>query len=118
MLRAHMDLDAALLMRNLSELDPKVQRAIEKTLKHHEPRLEAHMKANAPWTDRTTLARNTLYARVSDAGGGWDIELGGGAPYQIYLEKKYGGRDAIIEPTLASQGPVVMATLARILDRL
>lgn len=118
MLRGHMDLDAALLQRNLSELDPKVRRAIEKTFRHHAPRIEAHMKNNAPWTDRTTLARNTLYARVDDLGDGWDIELGGGAPYQIYLERAHGGQWAIIEPTMASQGPVVMATLSRILDRL
>jgi hypothetical protein len=72
-------------------------------------RIEAHMKANAPWTDRTTNARNGLHSvtRVERLPGRTRIivESGHSVDYGIYLERANGGRFAIVAPTLDYYGP-------------
>lgn len=62
--------------------------------------MESYAKRNAPWTDRTNMARNSL-----NGGGfksGYDIVsfIAGGVDYQKWLEVISAGKWAILQPTI------------------
>lgn len=81
------------------------------------PDVENYMKNNAPWTDRTGNARNGLSARAFREGDSVGIDLFHSVEYGIYLEARWSGRYAIIQPTIDEMGPVVMQRYNRLLDR-
>lgn len=100
-------------------MERKLDEAIFGTLRYWAPRIEGAMKTNAPWTDRTSNARNGLRAQaVKDDDGEYTILCTHSVEYGIYLETSNDAKYAIIMPTITSMGPRVMATLTGILDRL
>lgn len=105
-------------LRTVGQLDKQVERAVSAVMQYWDGPIEAAMKRNAPWTDRTTNARNGLKAKYSRAGGGQAIVLSHSVHYGIYLETKYSARDAIILPTIRAYGPKVMRSFQGLLDRL
>lgn len=63
--------------------------------------IEAWLKDNAPWTDRTGNARQSLYSEVTDiANQAVIIILGHGVDYGTFLELAHGGNYAVIGPAL------------------
>lgn len=88
------------------------------------------MKQHAPWTDRTTNARNGLFATAVKLGKGlYAIILAHSVTYGIYLELPHTHERAdgseytigpfpIIVPTRDLYAPKVMRMLNKILDRL
>ena len=71
--------------------------------------MEHYAKRNAPWTDRTGNARRTLTGFVvSEDEDTMLIGLAGMMHYSPKLELNYGGRYAIIVPTLDSYAPRLM----------
>lgn len=105
------------LQKNLGAADRRFQRAANTAATSMAPRVENYMKNNAPWTDRTSNARNGLAARAYSDGSDVGIILYHQVPYGIWLEVKYGGRDAIIQPTIDAMGPEVMSRFNRLLER-
>jgi hypothetical protein len=102
-----------------AHMQRQLERAIFATVKYWDGPIETHMKHNAPWTDRTTNARNGLFAVAKKlAKGVYAIILGHSVDYGIYLEEKNNGKYAIIRPTMAEYSPRVIGTLTKILDRL
>jgi hypothetical protein len=100
-------------------MERKLQRAVFGVARYWDGPIEAHMKHNAPWTDRTTNARNGLKAEaVKFSDRLFGIILSHGVSYGIYLEKSNDGDYAIVIPTLGLYGPKVIKTLTKILDRL
>lgn len=80
---------------------------------------ENWMKTNAPWTDRTTNARNGLSARyVGSARGVHTMVLFHTVDYGIWLEVAHEGNYQIINPALQEWGPRVMQDLVHLLDRI
>lgn len=128
------DLNAAQLKLGPKELDRKIQRAAYGTVRYHDGAIERWMKHKAPWKDRTTNARNGLFAKgIKEAVGRYAIIIGHSVTYGIYLElghdhqvsKKDGGVSEwsvkpypIIVPALNEWGPKVMKTFSKLLDRL
>lgn len=103
------------------KLDQRLNRALFATAKYWDGRCEAHMKQKAPWTDRTTNARNGLFATAVKKGQGlYAIILAHSVSYGIYLElgTQYMKARPIIVPTIRLYAPKVMATLTKILNRL
>jgi hypothetical protein len=62
--------------------------------------LENDSKRNAPWTDRTGNARNSIYGLVQEENGEVEIVHGINIEYGKYLETKNEGRYRIIKPTV------------------
>lgn len=60
---------------------------------------EAEMKEGAPWTDRTSNARNGLYAGVEPGQSKDVLFLAHGVEYGVFLELAHGGNFAILNPT-------------------
>ena len=72
------------------------------------------MKRNAPWHDRTGNARGSLNARSEHTATTDELVLAGGVDYQIWLEVTHGGANAIIIPSIPTQGHELMATLQKL----
>lgn len=68
---------------------------------------QAAMVAEAPWTDRTGLARKGLRAVARDTGGSITLTLYHSMAYGIFLELKNGGRYAILIPVQRKMLPVL-----------
>lgn len=96
----------------------KVQDAAWRVAQYSAPRVENYMKMNAPWKDQTGNARNGLAARPYRAGTEVGIVLFHQVPYGIYLETRWDGKYAIIQPTIDAMGPEVMSLYDRILERM
>lgn len=107
--------------KSYKEMDRKINRAIFAVAKYNDGRIEAHMKQKAPWRDRTTNARNGLFATaVMLSKGVYAIILAHSVTYGIFLETgtRYMRARPIIVPTIDLYGPKVMRMLSKILDRL
>jgi hypothetical protein len=74
--------------------------------------VEEYAKANAPWEDRSGDARAGLTAEARHRLLYNYIDLYHTVDYGIWLEIRWDGRYAIIEPTLEHFGPEVMAGLS------
>lgn len=106
------------LIRNIQGIEPFVRRAAVATLDRYAGVIESAARTNAPWTDRTSNARNGLFTHVSQSGEMvYSLDLAHRVPYGIWLEVRWSGRYAIIMPTLQEYGPRVMATFDGLLDR-
>lgn len=90
----------------------QVQRTVERTADRHSKKIEAWMRANAPWTDQTGDARRELRAEVLDiTGKAVLILLRHGVDYGVYLETMQAGRFAILGPALDTWAPVIWRDL-------
>jgi hypothetical protein len=121
-------------------LDKKIDVALRGVMKLWDGRLEKHMKNKAPWTDRTTNARNGLFAQY-EAGPGataHSIVAGHSVYYGVFLETivyhrndvddesaalaqvgtKSWGTYAIVGPAIERYAPKVIASCKKLLDRL
>lgn len=78
--------------------------------------MEAWAKANAPWTDRTTDAREFLAATVDENGPIGTIVLAHGVPYGLWLEIAHQGKYAIIAPAIDYWAPIVFRDLQRMMN--
>jgi hypothetical protein len=81
------------------------------------PEISNWMKSNAPWTDRTGNARQTLYTEVQDVVNQMvTLIISHGVDYGIYLELKNAGRFAIVNPALDEFAPKIWADVKRMLS--
>lgn len=113
--------NAEQLKQGPKKLDRDLERAMYATVRFHDAGAEAWMKHNAPWKDRTTNARNGLFARgVKISKKVYALILAHSVTYGIYLElgTRYMRKRPIIVPALHLYGPKVMRTFNKILDRL
>lgn len=74
--------------------------------------VEEYARDNAPWEDRTGDARAGLTAESEDDFPVFKIHLFHTVDYGIWLEIRWDGRFAIIQPTLEHFGPQIMAGLS------
>lgn len=101
------------LSANLLNLDARIRSRIGRAAGAIAPRIEADMKRAAPWTDRTTNARNSLKAEAKGGTDSITITLSGNVPYMIWLETRWSGKYAIIKPSLLKWGPRVMEQIGK-----
>lgn len=99
---------------NLKTLGLKNKRAMVAAANYVAPKLEEHMRSNATWTDRTGAARNGLGAQTVVSTNRVAIVLFHSVSYGVYLETRWGGKYAIIRPTLAVGGPMYAETFKRL----
>lgn len=111
--------------KSAKHMEAKLQRALYGVVKYWDGPIERHMKHNAPWTDRTTNARNGLFAVAQKsgrtiAGSTFAIVLGHSVDYGVYLEEGTENMRArpIVMPTIQIYAPKVIGTLTKILDRM
>lgn len=81
-------------------------------------KVQDYMRANAPWTDQTSNARNGLFAKASEGSPTHTIVAYHTVPYGIWLEVRHNGQFAIITPTIINEGQRIMESLHNFLGRL
>lgn len=106
------------LGKNFRTGPEKVRRAAWIAASSMAPEVENYMKLNAPWTDQTTNARNGLAARAYQDNDETGIVLFHQVSYGIFLETRFAGRYAIINPAIEAMSPKVMARFDRLLERI
>lgn len=107
------------LSQNLSKMTTKLGAVVLMYCGTKASELEAKMKSNRPWTDRTGMAKATLSARVSQPDQNTiRITLAHGVEYGIWLELAHEKNYAIVAPTIREEGPRVVEGLNNILSRL
>ncbi len=62
--------------------------------------LEAAARRDAPWRDRTGLARRSIAGVYERAGQRFRMGVGGFAPYSAALENGGDGQNAVLGPTV------------------
>lgn len=103
--------DDRALFNRLKTFNARADRFITAATAYHATRAVAYARQNAPWTDRTSNARNGLFARAEREAPVYRIIVGHSVPYGIWLEVRWSGRYAIIRPTIDHEGPELMKTI-------
>ena len=77
-------------------------------------RIADDARRNHGWTNRTGAAEAGLFGRAFRLATGALIIVGGSVHYQIYLERRWGGRYAGIIPALQRNYAPVLASLQQL----
>lgn len=80
--------------------------------------VQDYARRNAPWTDRTSNARNGLFAKSGRTTTGHEIVLYHTVPYGIWLEVRFAGKNAIIMPTIQQMAPEVMKAVSNLFSKM
>ena len=99
-MRVRIEFDDKRLRERVHRLDAETVRGIGLAFDVQAARSTAYMKTTAPWTDRTSAARNGLHAVTSHSRSRFELILAHAVSYGIWLEVKFSGRDAVILPSL------------------
>lgn len=100
---------------SLLSIEEKTELTIQSYMVSKAPTIEAKMKKNRPWTDRTGLAKQRLTAKVSKPKKGIiRLTLAHGVDYGIWLELANDKNYAIIAPTLKRESTNIIRGLRRI----
>lgn len=96
----------------VEEFPDWVDGVIADAVDYHSQAALISAKVHAPWTDRTTNARNGLSVQAyHETKRRHGFVLYHRVPYGIWLEVSNGGRYAIIGPTLARESIDLMETI-------
>ena len=107
------------LSQNLDEFQDRLKYAVQMYASTKANELEALMKANRKWTDRTGMAKARLNASVSEPDENTiRITLAHGVEYGIWLELANEKNFSIIAPTLSQQGPRVIEGLNDLMNEI
>lgn len=94
-----------------------LHRAVIALALRYAPDIESWMKSNAPWTDRTGNARQTLHVEVRQVVNDMvEIVLSHGVSYGVFLELKNAGRYAIVNPALDEFAPKIWSDVQRLVS--
>jgi hypothetical protein len=93
----------------------RLHRALFLLAVSYAPRIETWMKQNAVWTDRTSNARQTLWAEAFDFSDVVVLAFGHGVSYGTFLELANQGRYAIITPAIDYFAPKIWQDAQRLL---
>ena len=114
-----LDYSESNLKKNLDKMSVKLGAVILMYAATKASEIEAKMKINRPWTDRTNMAKTTLRARVSQPSENIvRITLAHGVDYGIWLELAHGKNYAIIAPTVREEGPRIVEDLDNLMAKL
>lgn len=77
-------------------------------------KMEAEAKQNAPWTDGTGNARNSIRGDFGWKGKHAVITLSGNMEYSVWLELAHEKKYAILVPTIERNAPEILRAYRRI----
>ena len=95
------------LVKGMENFERKTSDAIVNASLEFAEKLQEYAQSNAPWEDRTGDARAGLTAEVEADQDLCEIRLSHTVDYGIWLEIRWGGRYAIIIPTIEAVGPEI-----------
>jgi len=107
-------IDFGEIRAKLGKFDERANDAISKVFVFQAARSEAYMKTRAPWTDRTTNARNGLFALPIDEGDHHTLVLSHSVSYGIWLEVRSAGKNGIIVRAWIQGSNEIWRTLSKL----
>lgn len=114
-----LDYNNSNLKKNLDKMSVKLGAMILMYSATKASEIQAKMKINRPWTDRTGMAKALLNAKVSQPNDNTiRITLSHGVNYGIWLELAHEKNYAIIAPTIREEGPRVIEDLNNLMSKL
>lgn len=114
-----LDYDESTLKKNLDKMSVKLGAVVLMYASTKASEIQAKMKLNRPWTDRTGMAKALLNAKVSQPNKNTvRITLAHGVDYGIWLELAHGKNYAIIAPTIREEGPRIVEDLNNLMSKL
>ena len=114
-----LDYDTSSLKKNIDEMSIKLGAVVLMYSATKASELQAKMKVNRPWTDRTGMAKATLNVKVSQPSQDIvRITLAHGVDYGIWLELAHEKNYAIISPTIRDEGPRIIDDLNNLMSKL
>ena len=99
------------MLKALDDYERRVLKAVEEVAKYFAPVIEGYAKDEAPWTDRTGNARQSLFTAVEVAEDVVNLYLSHHVEYGFWLEFAMAGKYAIIWPTLEAHFDEIMDAL-------
>lgn len=99
---------------NAKAVERKMKAAIGLYADTASKKMEGDAKQNAPWTDRTSNARNSILGEFGWEGNKAVITLSGNMSYSVYLELAHEKRFAILVPTIQKSAPEILRGLQRL----
>lgn len=103
---------------NLPKLADKTALAVLMYAQTKAEQMKSQMKIERPWTDRTSMAKTRLDAKVSQPNNHTiRLTLSHGVDYGIYLELAHEKEYAIIAPTIRKESPKVVEGLNGLLKK-
>lgn len=106
------------LLNQLGSLNARMDRGITAAMAYHATRAVQYARQNARWTDRTTNARNGLFARAERDFPIYRLIVAHSVPYGVWLEVRWNGRYGIIRETVDVTGPEIMNTVSLLYGRI
>lgn len=116
--RSQVTWDDRALYNNLRTFNARADRFITAAVGYHATRAVGFARQNAPWADRTSNARNGLFATAERDAPRYRIIVGHSVPYGVWLEVRWSGRYQIIRPTIDHEGPELMRTVQTMYARM
>lgn len=114
-----LDYNNSNLKKNLDKMSVKLGAMILMYSATKASEIQAKMKINRPWTDRTGMAKALLNAKVSQPNDNTiRITLSHGVSYGIWLELAHEKNYAIIAPTIREEGPRIIEDLNNLMSKL
>jgi len=102
----------------LKRLLPVIDSGVDLAFDAVQPMAESYARENAPWTDRTSNARNGLFATHDKVPMVVHrLIVYHTMPYGLWLEVRWSGRYAIIGPTLFHTAPQLAVITAESVRR-
>lgn len=104
------------VVKKLQGISPRIKKALLADARNVSKQMETWAKNNAPWTDRTGLARANLKAHVSfDNTDTLMMSLSHHMYYGVFLELCNAGKYAILESAINQYAPVLIDDLHHII---
>ena len=114
-----LDYNGSTLGKNIDKMSDKLGAVVLMYSATKASELQAKMKTNRPWTDRTGMAKALLSVKVSQPSPTIiRITLAHGVDYGIWLELAHEKNYAIIAPTIREEGPRVVGDLNGLMSKL
>ena len=117
MAKTQFRMDMSSLDKGLAMTGIKMQKALLMHMATKADELEGKIKTKSPWTDRTSMAKQTLTARVSQPSQTkLRITLAHGVDYGVWLELAHSKNWAIVAPTIREEAPKLVRGLGNIMQ--
>ena len=104
--------DIIRIVSTLQQIERDTENCIRTQLGVIAPEVEAKLKREAPWTDRTGNACRTMECIVSEEKNKFYLIACGNMPYSPDLEFSKGHRYSILFPTIEEITPEVLQSVA------
>lgn len=105
------------LSQGIANFEFKMNEGFENAILDFKEELVSYARSNAPWEDRTGDARGGLASEFyGEAGQTVGVVLYHTVDYGPWLEIRWGGKYAIIMPTVEAMGTKMLGTMQRMMD--